>query len=238
MNLFIFPHAGGSVFSYTSLSKYFPEDYQVKVLELPGRGKRFYQPLLTDIEDIADLLYKQISKKLDEPYCIFGHSMGSLTAYLVIRRIADARQPLPIKFFPSAGQAPSRVRNYKRYKKSSIALWKLVEKMGHISPELQANEQLKNKYEGILRADFEAYETYQHQCPKKLDVPMTALVPSEDVREIEEYYFWQEESTLEMGCVEMEGGHFYFLDDAEDAAKKIIKEIENSLNAHLSTQKP
>lgn len=233
MTLYIFPHAGGSFFSYSNFQKHFPAHYKVKVLELPGRGKRFYQRLLTNIDELAELLYQQICHDLDKPYSFFGHSMGSLTGYLVIQRILKAGKPLPVKFFPSAGLGPNAIRNYKRFQLSSDALWSLVNKMGHVSAELLASEKLKKTYEAIFRADFQAYETYQHKKLPRFNVPITVFLPSEDDKEIEEYNSWQAETTLDIKCVEFEGGHFYFLQDTQIVADTIVKEIELTTSARI-----
>lgn len=57
----------------------------VSTFELPGRRRRFAQPLLRDCNEMARDLLRQMRPQLDQPYVLFGHSLGSLLAYLVAR---------------------------------------------------------------------------------------------------------------------------------------------------------
>ena len=107
INLYCLPFSGGSKYSYKSFSKYAPPFLNIVAIELPGRGTRSGEALLTSIERTADDVFNQIKDSLDKPYAIYGHSMGGILAYLVARRIIEANLNQPLHLFVTGCVGPS-----------------------------------------------------------------------------------------------------------------------------------
>src|SRR5215213_121190 len=107
INLFCLPFSGGSKYSYKSFSKYAPPFLNIIPIELPGRGIRAGESLMTNIELVADDVFSQIKDSLGTPYAIYGHSMGGILAYLVTRRAIAASLPQPQHLFITGCVAPS-----------------------------------------------------------------------------------------------------------------------------------
>jgi len=77
--------------------KHLPEFINLKPIELPGRGKRIKEPLLTNLDLMTeDVLRTLQDDGLIQPYAIFGHSMGAYLGYLVTQRLTQANLPLPL----------------------------------------------------------------------------------------------------------------------------------------------
>ena len=76
-------------------------------LELPGRGKRISEPLLSDIQSMTDDLFLQIKTSIMSPYAFYGHSLGALLGYLLVKRILDEKLPPPLHLFFSGRAGPS-----------------------------------------------------------------------------------------------------------------------------------
>lgn len=83
MKLICFPHAGGFAFYFNFLR-------QIKTLhkedlylyEYPGRGYQGKEPNAESLMAIAQTAAEHITDFVgDEPFCIFGHSMGAFVAY-------------------------------------------------------------------------------------------------------------------------------------------------------------
>ena len=83
MKLICFPHAGGFAFYFNFLR-------QIKTLhkgdlylyEYPGRGYQGKEPNAESLMAIAQTAAARIADFVgDEPFCIFGHSMGAFVAY-------------------------------------------------------------------------------------------------------------------------------------------------------------
>ena len=96
IKLFCLPHAGGSAFNYSKWKKYFNPFIEVIPIELAGRGYRMEESLYHSIEEAVNDVYKIIVKHLNNsPYILYGHSMGSLIAYELARKIQNSNNVLP-----------------------------------------------------------------------------------------------------------------------------------------------
>ncbi|WTK43180.1 thioesterase domain-containing protein [Streptomyces sp. NBC_01520] len=72
------PHAGGSHLLYRGWAEYFPKDWELCLLEAPGRGQLQILPLIDDCDRLVDYFHTAIAPLFDRPFGFFGHSMGSL----------------------------------------------------------------------------------------------------------------------------------------------------------------
>src|SRR5688572_2684772 len=107
VTLFTIPFAGGNSFSYNRFHPHYPDVLDIRHLELPGRGTRHFEPLINNIDSLVDDMYGSIKNHLEGPYILFGHSMGSIIAYLLVRKITDNRKRMPLHLFVSGRKAPS-----------------------------------------------------------------------------------------------------------------------------------
>ncbi len=106
-HLYIFPFAGASFYSYNSLIKDLKRpDLKITTLELPGRGRRMKEPLLSDINDMTDDLFHKIKDTLNYRYAFYGHSLGSLVAHKVVLKILDNGIVPPVHLFVSGRGGP------------------------------------------------------------------------------------------------------------------------------------
>src|ERR1043166_8245649 len=80
--LFLLHFAGGNCYSFQFMMPLL-RDFEVVSLELPGRGKRINEPLVTNFDLAANDILRQLRQKLaSSSFLIYGHSMG---AYLALR---------------------------------------------------------------------------------------------------------------------------------------------------------
>src|SRR4051812_533170 len=108
MKIFCLPYAGGSAVIYKEWIPFFPADLKMTGIEYAGHGNRSNQPLYKDVEeaitDVYNIILKQISDGL--PYAIFGHSMGAMLAFEVVKKLRTNNQQLPVHIFFSGRGAP------------------------------------------------------------------------------------------------------------------------------------
>jgi len=80
--------------------------HAVLALDLPGHG-RSRGPAATSVEAIADRVAQSIAPLANPRFLLVGHSMGSLVALELARRLADRprapRAPLPAPGVPRRG---------------------------------------------------------------------------------------------------------------------------------------
>ncbi|MEN8219998.1 MAG: thioesterase domain-containing protein [Pseudomonadota bacterium] len=108
ITLYCLPFAGGHTLSYRDFQAHVAETILIKPLELPGRGKRTREPLLTNLEAMADDVFEQVISDLNgQLYAIYGHSMGAILGYLLTKRILNAGKSAPLHLFFSGREAPA-----------------------------------------------------------------------------------------------------------------------------------
>ncbi|WP_197144539.1 thioesterase II family protein [Lysinibacillus sphaericus] len=78
IKLFCLPYAGGSSVTYIKWGKLLNRYIEVIEVELPGRGRRINDPLIDNLEDMVEDVFRFIKDQLTGDYAIFGHSMGGL----------------------------------------------------------------------------------------------------------------------------------------------------------------
>ncbi|MEV4085609.1 thioesterase domain-containing protein [Nonomuraea fuscirosea] len=84
--LFCLPYAGGGAGAYTGLLRALSAlpavpGLTVVPVQLPGRESRIAEPPAFTIAEIAD----EVAPATDEPYALYGHSMGARLAFEVVR---------------------------------------------------------------------------------------------------------------------------------------------------------
>ncbi|EDP94252.1 alpha/beta fold hydrolase [Kordia algicida OT-1] len=229
VNLFCLHFAGGNKYSYVPLEEYLDKSINLITLELPGRGKRFNEPLQTDIHNIVDDLYEQLKKNEYKPYAIFGHSMGAVLTYLLTHKIAKSDFPNPIHLFVSGCRAPKIERKppfYNDLPKDEFV--EKIRKMGGCPEEILQNDDLMALFEPSLRADFKAIETYKYQKQAPLKTPMTVFIGNKDKVTWNEAKEWQDETIHKIDIKEFEGNHFFIFDHK--------KEVTALLNYYIKTK--
>ncbi|HAC16334.1 MAG TPA: hypothetical protein DCE78_10390 [Bacteroidetes bacterium] len=234
MTLFAIPYAGGHSLVYRNLKTLLNPSIELKALEPPGRGKRVKEKLITDINLIADNLFEIMLPEIESgnDYAIFGHSMGSLIAYLVTKKIHQAGLPLPAHLFCSGHGAPAVPKidlsvDQPKHTASSEIFWEYIDGLGALPPELKEHEELMNYFEPIIRADIQALELYVYE-PISIPLPvnMTVLYGINDVETpVSGIMPWQIESEFPVEFVPVAGGHFGIFDELEKVAEQIRSKL-------------
>jgi len=225
--LFCIPFAGGSSYSYRELEKYTADFIEVVPVELPGRGRRFSEPLITDIHELARDVGGGIRDRLHRPYALYGHSMGGCIAYLLARRLAQEGMPLPLHLFVSGREGPSA--KLKRPNRHLLPREEFVEELKRFEGtprQVLENEELMTLFEPILRADFQANDTYVHEPGPPLDVPVTVMIGLDDNTTDEEALKWREETLHEISLLRFPGGHFFIFDHSPQMGRIFSRRLQ------------
>lgn len=235
ITLFCFPFAGGSSYSFNTFGPNLSPGIELNPVELPGRGKRSRENLMYDANAVADDILKTIEPVIasGNPYAIFGHSMGALLGYIVIRKLIERKLQLPVHFFASGRGGPSyddgREEYYKLPKKE---FREKLRELGGSPKEVLDHEQLMDFFEPILRADFQVVETYEHKIEEPFDVPVSVMTGKEDKIDLEGAGMWQNETTAPIKIYEFDGGHFFLFDHVKEICGIISAVISASIKEH------
>ncbi|MBO9205535.1 MULTISPECIES: thioesterase II family protein [Niastella] len=212
INLFCLPFAGGNKYSYRDYEATAPSFVQLHPLEYPGRGSRSNEQLLSDMEDIVNDVYGQMQHLVSyRPYAVYGHSMGGITAYLLVQKLIRNKHEAPVHLFITGTMGPSaHSRSEKqRHLMSREKFIEEIKRLDGLPEEILAQDELIDYFEPILRADFKATENYVYRPAAPLDIPVTVITGTEETMDRAEIQLWQKETTREVDFRTMPGKHFF-----------------------------
>ncbi len=224
--LFCLPFAGGSSYAYNGFKECEKQGVTVVPIELPGRGKRINEHLLFTIDSMVTDIMNQISGDLSSPYAIYGHSMGTLIGYLLTKEIIrrDLPQPRHLFFSGSAGPsfddgAPAR---HLLPQQDFIAELK---KLGGIPEEIYSSPEMMLFFEPMLRADFQAVETYEHSQTPPFHIPITCMIGLEEKISLQDASSWEKETTSRVIVRQFPGNHFFIFDNEQIIMQLVTKTL-------------
>jgi medium-chain acyl-[acyl-carrier-protein] hydrolase len=188
------------------------DHFEVWTVQLPGRGMRITEPLMTSFQAVLDQVALAVSCLADKPFAIFGHSLGARLGFETARWLRRHGYLEPVRLFASASVAPHFPRDHPPFSQlpDSGLIQKLREFNGIPEPAL-ANAELLELILPIVRADFAVSEDYAFSPEPPLDVPIDALYGLDDpeVRR-DNAALWREHTCRAFGLHGFPGDHFYF----------------------------
>lgn len=208
--LYCLPYAGGNAYSYRALESHLAPGCRIAGVELPGRGRRTQEPLSFSMEALAGDVFAQLRPHLERGrYALFGHSMGAALAYLCLHRIKAAGLPYPEAVFLSGKRAPSFVERKARHLLPRDEFVDVLRDLGGCPPELLQEKELLDYFEPILRADFQAVETWEPLKQPPLPVPLVVFRGLDDEVSRDEALAWKQETSAGFQLHEFDGDHFF-----------------------------
>ncbi len=210
MKLICFPYAGGNKHSYNNLKPYIDSEIEFIAMELPGRGAKFSENLVANLEDLANELYKEIRFFELQNYMFFGHSMGGLLGNLLIHKLNRDQKCLPKHFLVTGCRAPNQFYLKQHIHNLSITdLKKTVTKLGGMPKEALANKEIMEYISPILRSDFKAIETHSYKKQTAYNVPITVISGTEEGISDALISDWKNETSSDFKKLYLSGGHFF-----------------------------
>lgn len=219
--LFLLHFAGGNCYSYQKLTPLL-KDFDTIPLELPGRGRRMAEGLLTDYEQAAQDFYRQITQKLNTPeFAIYGHSMGATLGIRVVELLEQAGKR-PVCLFVSGNAGPGVQENRRRYQMPKGEFITELKRLGGLPTEVIESKELFDFFEPVLRADFEVAEENQGHLVKPLHTPFYAMMGSEE-ENVDQISNWKRFSRRPLKYEVLEGDHFFIMKHP-DRISEIIRD--------------
>jgi len=228
LRLFCFPYAGGGPKIYSKWSQSLPSSVELALVQFPGRGNRFSEPLITNLPDLVRALAQGLRPYFDKPFVFFGHSMGALLSFELARHIRKEFDLLPMHLFVSGRVAPNKIglRRALHALPEPEFLEELRSLNGTPKEVLDAPELLQLVIP-VLRADFAVNETYVYLPERSLDCPITAFGGlQDDSTNHERLEAWQEHTTAGFVLRMLPGDHFYINSAQELLLGSLYKDLE------------
>ncbi|WP_433697152.1 thioesterase II family protein [Nocardiopsis sp. CA-288880] len=227
MTLLCLPHAGAGASVYRNWGAGLPGWISAAPVQLPGRETRFRDPLRHDCQELVADLAKEVAPTLAGPYAVFGHSLGALLAYELVRELGRLGSPPPVRLFVSGRRAPQQPESPARGPDTGLdGLARFLRLLGGTPDELLADRRALALVEPMLRADFAVNENYRYVSHAPLDVPITAFAASADVRaSVADVTAWGARTSAGFRLHTLHGGHFAVLGEAARVHGLIAEEL-------------
>ncbi|MEU5398222.1 alpha/beta fold hydrolase [Streptomyces sp. NPDC005963] len=211
--LLVLPHAGGNAHAYADWRDRLPADVRLLIGQYPGRGARYAEELPTTIADLAGPVAAALPGDLPEDLVVLGHSMGSLVAFEVIRRLAAAGRPARA-LVASACRAPflpnpSAVHPERLDDDQLVAA---IKERGGTDDGILDEPELREIIIPSIRADFAIDDVYRCSVAEAaVDCPVTVIGGDRDpVVPVAALDRWAEITGAGFAAHTLPGGHFYF----------------------------
>ncbi len=231
ITLICIPFAGGTSFAFRDIHKHLPNYILPICIEFSGHGRRLQEPVMRDIHDMVSDIFHQLPSCDSSQLAIWGHSMGGTIAYLLARRLWTSGRDLPLQLFVSGSPGPSIPRKEKDvYKLPRHAFVEKVKSYGGVAEEVLAEKDLMDLFLPILRADFQALETYEHTSHPPLPVPITAMLGSREHIVKDDVKAWQRETSLPLRMHQFNGNHFFIFDHIDSIGRIISDTLQKNEN--------
>ncbi|MEO7020522.1 MAG: alpha/beta fold hydrolase [Ktedonobacteraceae bacterium] len=229
VRLFCFPFAGGGASTYYPWISLLAPEIDVYPVQFPGRENRVKEPPLRRLDGLIQALAQALQPYFDMPYAFFGHSMGALVSFELTRQLRQQGARLPEHLFLSAYRSPETPSDEPRQALpesalSDSALMKTLLELDGTSPEILANEELRQLLLPILRADFAVCESYQFHAQEPLACPITVLGGQQDKRvQQAKLETWRKQTSQDFATHMLLGNHL-FIRPAQAAVLQIISQ--------------
>lgn len=229
MRVFGFHHAGGSAAVYHQMNRWFPADWELLLLDLPGRGKRHSQEPLETIGEVVARAVSDLEPWLDGvPLALFGHSFGALVA-VEAGRILQSRGHPPL-WVGVSGRVPPGFRQTTRLSElNDEDLLRQMIAMGGMPERINAVPEFVTRFLRISRCDLRATESHEPAPDRApLECPLTVFCGTDDPwAPPSAMAGWSGETRRQFRQRTFPGGHFYFLGSAFDGfTRAVVREIQ------------
>ena len=228
LRLFCFPYAGVGPSVYRPWLAALPPHIEAKVIQLPGREGRWREPALTSLAEIADHVARAIIPHLQSPFVFYGHSLGALTSFEVTRRLRAAGHPLPRHLFLGAHRGPQLPNPHSAIAHLADAefIAEVRKRYDGIPQAVLENPELLELMLPCLRADFNAFESYEYRSAPPLDIPISAFGGDQDnyVR-THEIAGWRDQTTGRFRMRVIPGNHFFMQTGRDQVIAGVVDDL-------------
>lgn len=225
LRLICFPYAGGHANAFATWAGDLGPTTEVRALQLPGRGARYSEKTVGDLDELLDAIEPHVPWLTESPYALFGHSLGGIVAFELARRLRQLGAPPPLHLYISSASIPERIGEVDPlHHLPDGEFVAQLRDLGGTPEEVFAHPDLMAVVLPALRSDFRMLERWETPAEPPLTVPMTVLGGRVDRRvPLGELAHWRRHAGGAFAARIFEGDHFY-LGPARAAVTAVIRD--------------
>lgn len=239
VRLFCFHYAGATASIFRSWLGAIPNAVELIAVQLPGREYRLTEPLLTDMGQIATALVEILPPLLDKPFVFFGHSMGALLGFDVIRSLRARGLRQPELLIASGRNAPQfRWRDAGTQALPDDEFIAAVRDYNGMPEALLAEESMRELWLPRLRADLTVSAMYEYVEQRPLDCPIVVMFGADDGLVSDAgLQGWLTQTTGSVRFFRYPGSHFFLHSANQLVLAKVHAELEDQLARERHSQR-
>ncbi len=224
--LICFPYLGGYVSSFNDVVRAMTEDIEIWVANPPGHfGSEL--ALISDINELTSVYYKDITKIIHEGSVFLGHSMGGIVSYSLLERmVRNQDKVLPKTLILSACAAPSRFKNEHYTKLNDEGLIKQIQVYGGLPESILNDHKLMEIMLPIFRADYGILESSGQTSYSKVDIETHLLWGEKDKAEdISVAMLWKDCLVQDYDIITIKNAEHMFIHNKAEEVAAYIKQF-------------
>jgi medium-chain acyl-[acyl-carrier-protein] hydrolase len=212
LRLFCLPYAGGSAAAiYGRWSRQLDARTEVIPVELAGRGARIAETPVPSAAVMVNDALRAVLPCSQEPFALFGHSLGAVLAFEMARRLEHEYGRPPAHLFVSGFGAPDEPATPDlAYLLPEHEFRDRLRDLSGTPREVLDNDDLMELVLPVLRADFAAIAQWRFSPGPPLSCPVTVFGGLADPEvEVATLAGWQRQTTASCEVRLLPGQHFY-----------------------------
>ncbi len=195
-----------------------------------NKWKRYNETLYDNVIDAVDDIFNLIKTELtDQPYALFGHSMGALLSYELVRKIKLLKMPEPKHVFISGRGAPHvKDEKGKKYHLMNDEEFKNeVIELGGTPAEFFEHKELTDYILPMLKNDFQLADvSFCEREIEPFDFDISVFLGKDEALNSEQIDGWKQHTNGLCTIYHFNGDHFFLHDKAEPIVKLINKTLK------------
>jgi medium-chain acyl-[acyl-carrier-protein] hydrolase len=231
MRLFCIPYAGAGASVYFPWLEQTIPDVEIYAIQLPGRERRISEVPFSQLSPLVTELSEAIRPYLTGSFAFFGHSMGALISFELVRALRRRYGITPLHLFVSAQPAPQLPNPEPALCHLSDAEFlKELQKLNGTPSEVLTNKELMQLVLPTLRADFALTETYQYLSDPPFDCPISVFGGEDDLNiRTEHLDAWRHQTMSAFQLEIFKGDHFYLHAQREALLNVIVERLRTQV---------
>jgi surfactin synthase thioesterase subunit len=183
------------------------------------------------VAEVVGGIADAVVPELDRPWAIFGHSLGALLGFELVRELRRRGARLPALLVASARRAPHLPkRSGHAHALSDADLVQHLRELNGTPEEILANAELMELVLPIVRADLEADETYACGDEDPLEVPVLAFGGAEDrTFPLEDLVGWAAHTRGGFDLKLFPGDHFFLHGERAGVLDALSRALESAV---------
>lgn len=169
------------------------------------------EPPFTRLEPLIQALAHALLPSLTKPFAFFGHSMGGLVSFELVRILRKEYDLSPVHLFVSGHRAPQVPDpDPPIHALPEAAFLEELRRLNGTPEAVLQNAELMQLLLPTLRADFAVIETYIYAPDPPLDCPITAFGGLQDQEaSCDDLEAWREQTNAAFSLQMLRGDHFF-----------------------------